>query len=81
MVLSREKPPHDKSSPLAATVSADDGTTRMSRGKARYKSPFLACQLSVFFAPARFRVVKITCSYSEMVLQTMNKHKAHYNLS
>jgi hypothetical protein len=29
--------------------------------KVRYKSPFLACQLSVFCAPANNRVYKITC--------------------
>jgi hypothetical protein len=39
-----------------------------SRRKARYKSPFLACQLSVFFAPARYRMTKIMRSYSEVVL-------------
>jgi hypothetical protein len=31
------------------------------------KSPFLAHQLSLFFASARYRVVKITRSYSEVV--------------
>jgi hypothetical protein len=31
-------------------------------------NPFQACQLSVFFAPTRYRVVKIACSYSEVVL-------------
>jgi hypothetical protein len=36
--------------------------------------------LSVFFAPARYRVVNITCPCSEMVLQTMKNCKAHYNL-
>jgi hypothetical protein len=46
----------------------DEGTIRISRGKACCKSPFLACQLSVFFAPARYRVVKIAHSYFEMVL-------------
>jgi hypothetical protein len=40
----------------------------MSSGVARYKSPFLARQLSVFFAPVRYRVVKIMCSYPEVVL-------------
>jgi hypothetical protein len=42
---------------------------------------FLACQLSVFFALARYRVVKIVCSCSEVVLQTMKNYKAHYTLS
>jgi hypothetical protein len=31
-------------------------------------------------APARYRVVKIVCSYSEVVLQTMKNYKAHYSL-
>jgi hypothetical protein len=34
----------------------------------------------VFFAPTRYRVVKIACSCSDMVLQTTN-YKAHYDLS
>jgi hypothetical protein len=37
--------------------------------------------LSVFFTPARYRVVKITCSYSEVVLRTMKNYKAHNSLS
>jgi hypothetical protein len=37
--------------------------------------------LSVFFALARYRVVKIACSYSEVVLQTMKNYKPHYSLS
>jgi hypothetical protein len=49
-------------------VSADEVTIRTSRGKACYKSPFLARQLSVFFAPTRYRVVKIVHFYSEVVL-------------
>jgi hypothetical protein len=68
MVSSREKSSHDKRSPPAATMSVYDGTIGTSRGKACRKSPFLACQLSVFFAPARYRVVKIARSYSKMVL-------------
>jgi hypothetical protein len=40
----------------------------MSRGKVCFKSPYLACQLSVVFAPARYKVVKIVHSYSEVVL-------------
>jgi hypothetical protein len=51
------------------------------RGKACYKFPYLARQLSVFFAPARYMVVKIMHSYSEMVLQTMRNYKAQYSLS
>jgi hypothetical protein len=49
----------------------EDGTIKMSRGKAHCKSPFLACQLSVFSAPAKYRVVKIMCSSIEMVLRTI----------
>jgi hypothetical protein len=37
--------------------------------------------MAMFFAPARYRVVKIVCSCSEVVLQTMNNYKAHYSLS
>jgi hypothetical protein len=37
--------------------------------------------MSVFFALARYRVVKIVCSYSEVVLRTIKNYKAHYNLS
>jgi hypothetical protein len=68
MVLPRENPPHNKRSPPAATVSTDDGTIGTSRGKARCKCPFLARQLQVLFSSARYRVVKITCSCSKMVL-------------
>jgi hypothetical protein len=52
----------------------------MSRGVARDKSPFLACQLLMFFAPVRYRVVKIACSYFEVVLRIIN-YKAQYDLS
>jgi hypothetical protein len=48
-----KNPPHIRRSPSAATVIIADGIIRTSIGKARYKSPFLACQLSVFSAPAR----------------------------
>jgi hypothetical protein len=37
--------------------------------------------MSVFFALARYRVVKIVCSYSEVVLRTIKNYKAHYSLS
>jgi hypothetical protein len=47
------KPSHDKCSPPAVAASANDGTIGTSRGKAHCKSPFLACQLSVFFAWTR----------------------------
>jgi hypothetical protein len=37
--------------------------------------------VSVFFAPARYRVVKIVYSCSEVVLRTMKNYKAHDSLS
>jgi hypothetical protein len=77
MVSPREKPPHDKRAPPASTVSTDDGTIRTSRGKAHCKSPFLVHQLLVVFALARYRVVKITHSYSEVVLRS-TKHTIFY---
>jgi hypothetical protein len=48
MVSPRERPPHIKRSLSVEMASTDDGTIRTSRGKARYKSPFLACQLLIF---------------------------------
>jgi hypothetical protein len=45
----------------------DEGTIGTSRGKAHYKSPFLPRQLLVFFAPARYMVVKIARSYFKVV--------------
>jgi hypothetical protein len=77
MVLSRERPPPVGLLPLATKESFGEGAIRISRGKACCKSPFLARQLSVFFAPARYKVVKITCSYSKVVLQT-TKHTMIY---
>jgi hypothetical protein len=68
MVSSREKTLHDRRSPFVAMVSADEGTIEMSRGKAHNKSPFLVRQLSVFFAPVRYRVVKIVHSCSKVDL-------------
>jgi hypothetical protein len=37
--------------------------------------------LSVFFAPVRCRLVKITYSCFEVILRTMKNYKAHYSLS
>jgi hypothetical protein len=59
--------------PLAMKESSVEGTIGTSRGKTRWKSPFLACQQSVFFALARYRVDKIARSYFEVVLWT-TKH-------
>jgi hypothetical protein len=67
-VSPREKPPHVKRSPSVEMASTDEETIRTSRGKARYKSPFLACQLLVFFALTRYRVIKIERSSSEVIL-------------
>jgi hypothetical protein len=68
MVSPMENPSHEKHSPFVVMVSADDGTIRMSKGKARCQSPFLARRPSVFFAPTRYKVVKITRTYSDMAL-------------
>jgi hypothetical protein len=77
MVSLREKPPHVRHSLSVVMMIVDEGTIRMFKGKARYKSPFLVYQLSVFIALARYRVVKIMCSSSEVVLQT-TKHTVIY---
>jgi hypothetical protein len=68
MVSPREKISHDRHSPSAAMVSIDGGSIGTSIGKACCNSPFLASQVLLFFAPARYRVVKIARSYSKMVL-------------
>jgi hypothetical protein len=52
-VLLREKLLYVKCTPSVEMVSTDEGTIGMSRGKARCKSSILACQLSVFSAPAK----------------------------
>jgi hypothetical protein len=71
MVSPRGKTSLDRRSLVIEVMNADDGTIETSRGKARFKSPYLACQLSAFLAPARNRVVKIARSSSDMVLQTI----------
>jgi hypothetical protein len=58
--------------PLAMKESFSEGTIETTRGKVRYKSPFLERQLSVFFALRRYRVVKIARSYFEVALRTTN---------
>jgi hypothetical protein len=45
MVSPRDKSSCDEHSPSAVTVIVDEGTIETSRGKARCKSSFLACQL------------------------------------
>jgi hypothetical protein len=70
-VSPREKPPHVKRSPSAATASADKRTIKTSREKAQCKSPYQTRQLSVFSTPANYGVVKITRSSSEVVLLTI----------
>jgi hypothetical protein len=77
MVLPRAMPTSFGWLPLAVKESFSEETIRTSRGKARYKSPFLMHQLSMFFAPARYRVVKITRSCSKVVLSTI-KHTMVY---
>jgi hypothetical protein len=67
MVLPWGKPSPRECSPLVTGMNIDDDHRNILR-KARYKSPFLAHQLLVFFVPARYRVVKIMCSYSKVVL-------------
>jgi hypothetical protein len=77
MVSPREKSSLDRHSPPVAMMSADDGTIGTSGEKAHCKSRFLACQLSFFSAPTKYRLVKIVCSSSEMVLHTI-KHTMIY---
>jgi hypothetical protein len=78
MVSPGEKPPHVKCSPSVEKTSVDEGTIGTSRGKAHCKSPFLACQLSVFSSPANYGAVKIAHSISEVVLPAM-KHTMIYH--
>jgi hypothetical protein len=54
-VSPREKPLYVRDSMSEATVSTDEGTIEMFRGKAHFKSPFLVHQLSVFSTLARTR--------------------------
>jgi hypothetical protein len=75
------KTSHGEHSPPMMATNVDDGTIGTIRGVARCKSPYLARQLLAFFAPTGYRVVKITSSYSEVVLRTMKNYKAHYTLS
>jgi hypothetical protein len=77
LVSRREKISHERRSPSTTTVSFVDVTIGTSRGKAWCKSSFLVRQLSVFFAPARCRVVKIVHSYSKMVLRTTKQTKIY----
>jgi hypothetical protein len=67
MDSSRENPPHIKCSPFAVTVIADEGTIRMSRGKARCKIPLPGMPTIVVFCTSKIRVVKIVHSSFEMV--------------
>jgi hypothetical protein len=76
-VLPREKSLHVKYSPSVEMAIVDEWTIRTFKGKSHYKSSFLACQLSVFSASAKYRVVKFAHFSSEMILQTM-KHTVIY---
>jgi hypothetical protein len=67
-VSPRGKPLHVSHSLSAGMMIIDEGTIGMSRGKACCKPSYLVCQLSVFYAPVRYRVVKITHSSSKVVL-------------
>jgi hypothetical protein len=58
-------------------MSVDEETIGTSKGNVHCKSPFLAYQLSVFFALVRYRVVKIAHCSSEVVLRTI-KHMVIY---
>jgi hypothetical protein len=77
MVLPRDRLTPVGLLPLATNESFGEGTIGTSRENTCCKSPFSTRQLSVFFAPARYRVVKIACSYSEVVLRT-TKHTKFY---
>jgi hypothetical protein len=68
MVPSREETSCGGRLISVVAMNNDDGTIEMFGEKARCKSPFLERQLSVFFASTKYRVVKIACSYSEVVL-------------
>jgi hypothetical protein len=81
MVPPSEETSCGRCSPPVVAINADHGTIGTFGGKAHCKPPFLVHELSVFFAPARYRVVKITCSSSEEVLRTTKNYKAHYSLS
>jgi hypothetical protein len=54
---------HSEMEILGCDIYIDVGTIRTSRGKTCYKSAFLVHQLLMFFVLARYRVVKIMCSY------------------
>jgi hypothetical protein len=67
------------------TAAIKKGTTktdqREKRSCIKLHRSTIAAVLSVLFAPARNRVVKITCSYCEVVLRTVKNYKAHYSFS
>jgi hypothetical protein len=63
----------------AHVANGDGGFTwmmepsKLSRGVARCKCLFRAHQLSVFFAPARYREVKIVCFCSEVNYEELKR--------
>jgi hypothetical protein len=77
MVSLRENPPHIKRSPLEVMVITDERTIRTSRGKALYKSPFLAHQLSVFFDQQEQGGQDHVFKFRD----GLENYKAHYDLS
>jgi hypothetical protein len=68
MVSLREETSCGRRTPPVVVMNTDDGTIRTFGGKTHCKSAFLQRQLSMFFAPVRYMVVKIMCSCSEVVL-------------
>jgi hypothetical protein len=66
-------------STLVAMVIEDDGTIRTIQRKSLLQTPLPSAPTIDVFTPARYRVVKITCSCSEVVLQTTKNYKAHYS--
>jgi hypothetical protein len=77
MVLPGARPTPVGWLPLATKESFGEGVIVASRGKVRCKSPFLVHQLFMFFAPVRYRVVKIVHCYSAVVLR-ITKHTMVY---
>jgi hypothetical protein len=64
----KEKPPDINRSLSTLTTSEDQGTIRTSGRKVRCEFTIIVCQLSVFFAPANYGLVKIARCSSEVLL-------------
>jgi hypothetical protein len=76
MVSLREKPLCDKHSPPTATVILDEETIETFRRKHATNPPSWHINYGVFYTGKK-KVVKITCSSSDVVLQT-TKHTVIY---